>query len=182
MSDTILDLRHRLARLSFLTEENDWNSDPHPPSGLPMGMGPFYIREQFGPNYARTNRFDVCVTDRKRQEKKLFRDIEGIFPAFRIMTDCMEAWAPIRPVDRVYFIGTELAEGKLVKVGFSRDPDARLRDLQTAHGERLQIFATVEGGMDLERKYHNRWKFRRAEGEWFTLCPPILAEIARLKG
>jgi hypothetical protein len=102
------------------------------------------------------------------------------FSAFRIMLTAYEAWFPTRPIERVYFIGDDLRAGRMVKIGFSIDPAARLRQLQTSSPERLRIFATVPGGKSVEEKYHRRWSARRRAGEWFILGDCILAEIERL--
>ena len=83
-------------------------------------------------------------------------------------------------LSKVYFIGSELKIGRPVKVGVSIHPEARLKSLQTGHPERLQIFATTPGGVDMERKYHRRWQTRRQKGEWFTLGACIINEINRL--
>lgn len=104
-----------------------------------------------------------------------------IFSGFRALVDAYEKWFQIRPVDQVYFIGTRLRVGDLVKVGYSRDPEARLRQLQTSTGEKLQIFATIPGTRETERKYHNRWRARRRAGEWFTIGDCIIAEIERIR-
>lgn len=88
--------------------------------------------------------------------------------------------APPRAV--VYFIGTELRVGRPVKIGFTENLAQRLRNLQTASPQPLQVLATVAGTPALERAYHRRWRARRTSGEWFTLGDCIIAEIKRLNG
>jgi hypothetical protein len=63
------------------------------------------------------------------------------------------------------------AEGP-VKVGFSADPDRRLRQLQTGHPERLEIFHRQ--GFDaalaplMEKLVHKLMAPKRRQGEWFA--------------
>ncbi len=77
----------------------------------------------------------------------------------------------------VYFIA---GEGTPVKIGLSNAPHERLASLQTAHWMKLSIVAKVEGGQADEREYHRQFAAHRLHGEWFTRCPEIEAEIARL--
>ena len=76
----------------------------------------------------------------------------------------------------VYFIRSPTA----VKIGRSKDTKRRLGVLQTGHPEPLSLAATCEGGRELERQYHDRFKDYRLAGEWFSPHPEILAEIERL--
>ncbi len=116
-----------------------------------------------------------------KDPERLIGSHANIFEAFRIMLDAYEAWFPTKPHPQVYFIGTELKRGKLLKVGYSQDPNARLAALQVAHGERLQIFVTTPGDRNLEEKYHRRWHARRQQGEWFTIGDCVIDEIERLR-
>ena len=77
----------------------------------------------------------------------------------------------------VYFIGSESGP---IKIGKAVSPEQRLKTLQTGHFERLTILATAEGGYEAEGAYHKRFAEHRKSGEWFTRCPEIEAEIARL--
>lgn len=172
-------LRTKLKRLRLADKPNEWSDFGCRKSGLPSFMHPFSFRPQWGANYTDTGLFSIYA-DGVRDEILIEKDVAGEFTAFRLMVDMLEIWNEIRPVERVYFIGTELRPGALVKIGYSRDVDARLSNLQTAHAERLRIFATVEGGKGLEEKYHSRWRLRRRKGEWFTLGDCIINEINRL--
>lgn len=77
----------------------------------------------------------------------------------------------------LYFIGSD--DGP-IKIGFSVNPKARLRQLQHASPYDLRILATIPEGQDLEAHYHRCFAAHRLRGEWFTRCPEIEAEIARL--
>lgn len=65
----------------------------------------------------------------------------------------------------VYFIRNTF-DGS-IKVGYSLDPEARLRQLQTASPHRLEIVATIEGGATEEGQIHEVLAEFRMEGEWF---------------
>ncbi len=149
-------------------------------TGLPLSLAPFWLRQQRDDDSMPSGIWNVCCATRKSDEFVLIADCSDVFAAYHSMVDAFDAWQDIRPVERIYFIGTKLERGQLVKVGFSRDPEARLRALQTSHGERLQIFATTPGSKFDEQKYHRRWRARRRQGEWFTIGDCIINEIDRL--
>lgn len=77
----------------------------------------------------------------------------------------------------VYFIGSESGP---IKIGMAINPEARCKELQTSHHERLTILTTCAGGQPQERAYHKQFAEHRLTGEWFERCPEILAEIDRL--
>lgn len=185
MNDDLLRLRKQIAKAKPRTEAAEWLDDDtvHPVHGLAHGVHPFFVREDLEKGTRESlGTWSVWISDRTAHGASvLIPDLPDFFTAYHRMIDCVEAYEPIRPLDRVYFIGTELRTGLPVKVGFSCDPESRLKTLQTAHPEQLQIFATVVGDKALERKYHQRWRARRRGGEWFTLGDCIINEINRLK-
>lgn len=84
---------------------------------------------------------------------------------------------PQPEVCTIYFIGPENGP---VKIGFAVNLSKRLRDLELANAYPLKVWASVEASPALEREYHARFAAHRLHGEWFTRCPEIEAEIARL--
>lgn len=95
----------------------------------------------------------------------------------RELVEPKDAPVPRGHTAHVYFIGH--ATGP-VKIGKAVNPSARLREIQTGYPYKLSILALVDGGHDVERAYHKRFASARLTGEWFTRCPEIEAEIARL--
>ena len=81
---------------------------------------------------------------------------------------------------KVYAIVDDRASA--VKIGIAANPDERLRDLQVGCAGRLRIVAVAAGGRPLERALHERLAAHRLRenGEWFEMCPEVLAEIERL--
>jgi hypothetical protein len=77
----------------------------------------------------------------------------------------------------VYFIGGD--EGP-IKIGKSRDPHGRCRDMNIGSPQELRVLATVVGDGALEKAYHRRFGFAHMRGEWFERHEIIVAEIARL--
>jgi hypothetical protein len=70
----------------------------------------------------------------------------------------------------VYIIG----DGHHVKIGYSTDVDARLRDLQTGNGRYLRLHRIVDGGQKVEKWFHRKFKPQRLHGEWFVFHPDML--------
>lgn len=80
----------------------------------------------------------------------------------------------------VYFI--QSGDAGAIKIGIARNPEKRLRGLQTSHHEKLHIRVVTSGGAAQEQAYHARFAEHRLHGEWFEQHPDILAEIERLRG
>jgi len=182
MATDLLALQRKLSNLRIDPDGvNEWRAELLARySELPTAIGPFSIQDEYNREQGLLGTFAIHVQLVKNGDAELEGGFTSPYDALRRMIDYAEAWETIRPREQVYFIGTALRPGKPVKIGFSRDPMARLRTLQTAHSEELRIFATVEGGKGLEAKYHRRWSNRRQKGEWFTLGECIIKEIDRI--
>lgn len=64
-----------------------------------------------------------------------------------------------------------------IKIGTSVDPQQRIKQLQTAAAEKLELLGTVAGGTGLERSIHGLLSAFRMEGEWFKDDPRVLGLI-----
>jgi hypothetical protein len=63
----------------------------------------------------------------------------------------------------IYFI----VGGKFCKIGFSKDPNTRLKELQTACPYKLKVVATMPGCFATELALHSVFSDQRTHGEWF---------------
>jgi hypothetical protein len=71
----------------------------------------------------------------------------------------------------VYF----LQNGDRIKIGFSRDPQARAKSLSLRESN---ILGVIEAGQRFERTLHENWSHIRIEDtEWFYATPELLAFI-----
>jgi hypothetical protein len=95
----------------------------------------------------------------------------------RVMRDWREDLDRFPGEGRCYFIGGE--DGP-IKIGSSRSPMRRLREIRRDFIEPMKLLATTNGGQERERYYHTLFAAHRVEGEWFERVPEIEAEIARL--
>ena len=63
----------------------------------------------------------------------------------------------------------------MVKFGFSKDPDRRVRALQTGSSDLLVLLETVPVGdrsvREMERLLHREFAHLRSRGEWFSISP-----------
>lgn len=78
----------------------------------------------------------------------------------------------------VYFIQNKLT--KKIKIGLSKDPYKRMRELQNACGDPLDIILFVNtGGEDklIEQNLHERFSDSRSIGEWFEPSNEIMSFI-----
>ena len=55
-----------------------------------------------------------------------------------------------------------------IKIGYSTNPVQRLEQLQTGNPFWLYLHAVIEGDMDVEAAWHNKFAKSRVAGEWFT--------------
>lgn len=77
----------------------------------------------------------------------------------------------------VYFIRS--TRTGCIKIGFSFDPNQRIRELSTS--EPVELLGYITGGTDAERRLHDRFSADRVHGEWFTPSESLIAYL-REKG
>ncbi len=78
----------------------------------------------------------------------------------------------------VYFI---LDTHGCIKIGTTRDPLKRLRQLRVAHSQHPYLVATMNGGVPDERALHRRFRRDRLAGEWFAPCRELCDLIDQLR-
>ena len=79
----------------------------------------------------------------------------------------------------VYFIDSETSD--TVKIGYSKNPWSRRRDLQTGRDDKLRVVATVRTTEASEIRIHDVLAEHRVEGEWFAKNKTILNIISYLE-
>lgn len=67
----------------------------------------------------------------------------------------------------VYFIADTIKD--VVKIGFSKDPRKRLRQLQTSNSNTLVLLGYIDGDRDMETHLHILFEKYKLSGEWFSL-------------
>lgn len=73
--------------------------------------------------------------------------------------------------ERVYFAQAD--DGGPIKIGVSRDPKRRARQL----GRGVGIVASLPGNREMEQLFHRFFRRGRLDGEWFSEDTPGLAEF-----
>lgn len=73
----------------------------------------------------------------------------------------------------IYFIASKGA----IKIGHSRNPQARLQDLQVGSSKPLELLHTMRGGRGTEAILHDKFKHLNIHGEWFQAGPELLSFI-----
>lgn len=79
----------------------------------------------------------------------------------------------------VYFI--QGLSGGAIKIGFSNDPQSRLKTLQTGYPDILRVLCLVPGNEKTEIFYHKKFELYKLSGEWFKPVKQIFDEIESLK-
>lgn len=54
-----------------------------------------------------------------------------------------------------------------IKIGWSREPERRLKELEAAHAGTLSLIAVIPGTKHLELAFHRKLIYARRFGEWF---------------
>ena len=83
----------------------------------------------------------------------------------------------------VYYVADRsnfVAGRSRIKIGFSSNPWARIKELRTAVPG-LEILATEAGNFDMEVALHNKFNHLRGEGEWFLSTPELMDYVAKLR-
>lgn len=78
----------------------------------------------------------------------------------------------------LYAIG--IGTGGPVKIGISRDPKARLAQIQTSFPMRLVLIGTKASNVAAERAIHQLLGGARVSGEWFKRSPEVEQFLATL--
>jgi hypothetical protein len=80
----------------------------------------------------------------------------------------------------VYFVRPVGADGP-IKIGCSKMPVRRLKDLMTWSPVELEVILTVPGDFATERNIHDCLWNDHLHREWFGATPRVLAIVAKLK-
>lgn len=73
--------------------------------------------------------------------------------------------------------GRDWDDRSYVKIGYSKNPEARLGALQTASPERLDLMGYIPGNPSTERQFHELFGHLRRKGEWFALTRQLYSCI-----
>lgn len=68
-----------------------------------------------------------------------------------------------------------------MKIGFSRNPWARVRDLSREQKSKVELVAKIVGTFADERAHHERFADLRINGEWFTYEGALVDYVAELR-
>jgi len=77
---------------------------------------------------------------------------------------------------KVYFIKPIGMDGP-IKIGCSAAPDTRRSTLETWSPFPLEIIAEIEGGEQLERRFHAKFTAQHKSREWFSVSADLLVTI-----
>jgi hypothetical protein len=96
------------------------------------------------------------------------------------------------PQMRVYFVKPVGQDGP-IKIGHSVCVEKRLRELGKWSPVPLELIATISptvqhtqwgpffDGLDLERRFHQRYADHRLHFEWFTVHPQLASDLEAIK-
>jgi len=74
---------------------------------------------------------------------------------------------------KIYFAERE-ADG-LIKIGFSKDVDRRLRELEVSENSKMLLINQINGNFVVEKLVHAHFDKDRVYGEWFRFSKEMLS-------
>lgn len=111
----------------------------------------------------------LCVAEANEKGKMLLKEI--VSKSVVTLKEMMDFAKKIDIDEPDMFVYAMMEEdtGK-VKIGISKDPERRLKQLQTGNSSRLVLVAThkAENGFADERALHHKNEAYRIHGEWFS--------------
>jgi hypothetical protein len=137
------------------------------------GLQPRGLSREQAARYLRVSpeRFDMLVLCRKIPAPKRIDEIR-IWDRYTLTID-----EDANAVGGVYFAGF----AEYVKIGWSTNVNARLRELQTGAPERLRLYTVLPGIRDKEKDTHRRFAHLRLQGEWFRRAPDLVEFMEQVK-
>lgn len=75
----------------------------------------------------------------------------------------------------VYFIGSR--EFGFVKIGYSKNPKQRLKQIQTSVPFPVEILKAENGNKETETRYHLRFQKHNTYGEWFQIKEMLMVHL-----
>lgn len=90
----------------------------------------------------------------------------------------LAAWELAGKKQFVYFARSR----GLIKIGYSSEPDRRMKSLATTWPHPVRLLKLVPGGKRLEAEYHERFGHLRHVGEWFRADRDLIEFIDSLEG
>lgn len=122
--------------------------------------------------------------DRKKEEeraKKIRAEIDSHRQHQAELTEMdKRTKAKKQPKGYVYFIQGKC--GGAIKVGYSVNPEGRLRELQTGYPDTLMILLMIPGTQSTERALHKEFEAAKLKGEWFRPDAAVIERIKELNG
>jgi len=79
----------------------------------------------------------------------------------------------------IYFIQGQL--GGAIKIGYSVNPQRRLKELQTGYPDTLRILVMIPGNEYTEKIFYRQFEGSRLNGEWFRPDDCVMDKINELK-
>jgi hypothetical protein len=79
----------------------------------------------------------------------------------------------------IYFIQGKLT--KRIKIGFSKNPEQRIKQLQTSAAEEYETLLVLPGNYENETFFHKYFAEYRVKNEWFEPSPRLVEKIQEKK-
>jgi hypothetical protein len=145
--------------------------------GCQLPQGGFGQKTRYAELNAAQASFVLSRSRRSDSSSILAKFISSIPDAYRqsVMDLIEDMDIEDMPSDRFVYVAQESESGRF-KVGISKDPESRVKNLNVGNPEKLSlvaVFKATEFGYLSETKAHEALKDYRLKGEWFSKDAPI---------
>lgn len=112
-------------------------------------------------------------------EGRVRADVDGQSIFARSILKRARRQLPIRQTARGFVY--VLQSGYFIKIGYSNDPNVRIRSILTSTPDECELVFVIPGGIDLERRLHREFAASHYRREWFFLCGKLKHFIAEFR-
>jgi predicted nucleic acid-binding Zn ribbon protein len=81
------------------------------------------------------------------------------------------------PMGRVYVIGVVGDSDSVIKIGYARSVEERLKVLQIGSPVMLEVIASADGRISHEQRLHRMLMASKSHGEWFRRTPEVIRMV-----
>lgn len=114
--------------------------------------------------------YKIIMSSRKPGIEKLQEAMLQSLKGSRLILEALDSFEVPEDIGEMFVYAIREVESGRVKLGISRDPHARLRQLQTGNSQRLELvgYRKAENRFQDEAALHSRYADKHIRGEWYA--------------
>ena len=111
----------------------------------------------------------LILNSRKQGVEKLKKDLISKISGVRVLMNALRSFEVPEDLPDMFVYAIMEEDTKNIKIGISKDPEARLKQLQTGNSSKLYLvgYRKAENRFKEEKTLHQKNESLRIHGEWF---------------